>query len=320
MWRHSRYHITMRLIRPRMEKSRSGRPHTGRFPTFWYWQVLNRFFLRLLSTILLVYYSLALICNTKSVNNIVPEALIIVLAGVWRWWNVHLHFTIRVFGHSAIFPFSCGMSHMSALPTACHTCPHCRSTKQKPHGTKQKAHGTKQKDHRTRHKTHWIKCEAHDTMWHMTIRYGIWARQYHYIHTKRTADTTAFSQVDVLSSTLSTRPFLTKRTTNECEGRCSCWRGTPTNPESFVTMRMSGMITQWRILHTPNGAYCCTPHGAYCRTPPQIDDTTIWGGLGRFLLNMSLGTPVSQFFFALSGESHKKTHHSHTHTRNIERV
>ena len=34
-------------------------------------------------------------------------ALIIVL--VWRLWNIDLHFTTRVFGHSAISPFLGGI-------------------------------------------------------------------------------------------------------------------------------------------------------------------------------------------------------------------
>jgi len=65
---------------------------------------VNRSLLRLLSTILLVYYRLALAYNVKSVRNIVPKALNIVL--IWRLWNVHWHFTARVFGHTVQF-FHC---------------------------------------------------------------------------------------------------------------------------------------------------------------------------------------------------------------------
>ena len=47
------------VCRPRMEKSRSGRPRTERFPSFWYCQVVNCQLLRLLSTNILVHQCLA---------------------------------------------------------------------------------------------------------------------------------------------------------------------------------------------------------------------------------------------------------------------
>ena len=48
-----------------MEKSHSGWPRTGRFPTFWYWQVANRALLRLLSTYNLVSYRLPMNETTR---------------------------------------------------------------------------------------------------------------------------------------------------------------------------------------------------------------------------------------------------------------
>ena len=51
-------------IRPRMEKSHSSRPRTGGFPIL-YWLVVNRSLLRLLSTNILVNYSLAVNLNIK---------------------------------------------------------------------------------------------------------------------------------------------------------------------------------------------------------------------------------------------------------------
>jgi len=52
--------------------------------------VVTQALLRLLSTVLLVYYMVVLIGIIKSVLKIVPKVLILVL--VWRLWNVHLHF------------------------------------------------------------------------------------------------------------------------------------------------------------------------------------------------------------------------------------
>jgi len=92
------------VSRPRIEKLQCGRPRTSQLSWFYYWQVVDLALLRLQSTILLVYSrsSLNRNLNVKSVRNIVPMALIIVL--VWHFWNVQLHFTTRVFGHSANSP------------------------------------------------------------------------------------------------------------------------------------------------------------------------------------------------------------------------
>jgi len=54
-------------VHPRMEKSHSGRPQTGRFPTFKYLQVVNLPLLRLLDTNLLVYYWLLPNYSLKSI-------------------------------------------------------------------------------------------------------------------------------------------------------------------------------------------------------------------------------------------------------------
>jgi len=47
--------------------------------------------------------------NIESVQDIEPKVLIIVL--FWRSWNVHLNFTTREFGHTAIFPFLGGICY-----------------------------------------------------------------------------------------------------------------------------------------------------------------------------------------------------------------
>ena len=107
------------LIHLGMEKSHSGRPRTGGFPTFENWQVVNPSLLRLLSTNLLVYYRLALNYNMKGVQNIVPYYQLFLLLYSFDVWNINLHFTTRVFGQSAISPFLGGdiPSHSLAQPS-----------------------------------------------------------------------------------------------------------------------------------------------------------------------------------------------------------
>jgi len=57
-------------------------PSTNEWIPYMYWQLVNRTLLRLLNSILVVYYWFALIYNIKSVQIIVPKTLIILL--VWR--------------------------------------------------------------------------------------------------------------------------------------------------------------------------------------------------------------------------------------------
>ena len=84
-----------------MEKSHFGRARTERFPTFSYGQVVNCQLLRLLSTNILIHESLAVNLSIK-VNKILHHWILLL--------NVFcLHFTTRVFGHSAISLFLCGL-------------------------------------------------------------------------------------------------------------------------------------------------------------------------------------------------------------------
>ena len=69
-------------VRPRMEKLHSGRPRTSRFTTFLYWQVVNRALMRLLITIVLVYYRVVLIDIIKVSTKLYYRFLLLYSFGV----------------------------------------------------------------------------------------------------------------------------------------------------------------------------------------------------------------------------------------------
>ena len=81
-----------RAAPPKNGQLYSGRPRTKRFPTFLYCQVVNCQLLRLLSTHILKVTKILYQC-------------ILLLNPFWFCETWDLHFTTRVFGHSAITPF-----------------------------------------------------------------------------------------------------------------------------------------------------------------------------------------------------------------------